>query len=127
MRKLAIVLLLLATAACFPEGDCDRDQIPQGGICLAGVPGATGADAAPPVDGSPPVDGDPGAVSTFGAVCTTIDQCGADTDVCAVIPGNAEGFCSRSGCAQDATLCPTGWVCFDASAYVAGYSLCIAG
>jgi hypothetical protein len=61
----------------------------------------------------------------WGDPCTGLEHCRCGLDLCAIQPGATCGFCTRSGCLQDPKICPQGWTCFDASAFQAGYSLCI--
>jgi hypothetical protein len=83
-------------------------------------------DAGPTIDAGNPDSGATPACtdSTFGKVCLTSENCGCDTGTCTGING-AQGFCTHLGCLQDASVCPAGWSCMDASVYQAGVSLCI--
>jgi hypothetical protein len=109
MRAL-LVLSLVASAACFSDGSCDPDQIATEGICIPTplLPDAQHRQA-----------------TTFGKVCTSGDECGPDTDACAVSPGAVEGFCTRVGCLAEPAMCPEEWTCFDASAFLPDFSLCV--
>ncbi len=56
----------------------------------------------------------------LGDVCREATECGADADYCAIFPGSEEGYCTRTGCAEDAMVCPRTWDCFDLSAFQPG-------
>jgi hypothetical protein len=60
----------------------------------------------------------------FGDVCAGDDSCAAPTDFCAKYPSDPTGYCTRTGCLTDASLCPDGWSCLDLSMY--GYpAICL--
>jgi hypothetical protein len=84
-----------------PESDTDA----------AGDEAATGGDAAE-------------CASQLGATCTQTSECTCDTSFCASMPGSP-GVCTRTGCLQDSSVCPSGWHCMDLSSYGAGLpSIC---
>lgn len=122
-----------AFASCGHYESCDPGMVMQYNICL---PGLVLGDAArpdlppdntcmpPPIpDGGAPVCDQP--ASGFGDKCTDTSQCRCGKDLCAIIPGESCGFCTRSACLGNPGICPPGWTCFDASAFQPGYSLCI--
>jgi hypothetical protein len=143
--RLACVVLALLGSSCGRYESCDPNQTLQFNVCFPGPSDA--APAAPGNDGAVAGDGaaDLGASSDgaaaceppaapamctaaaagFGDACSVTSQCHCSTDLCAVIPGQSCGFCTRSGCKADPSICPAGWTCYDASAYQAGYSLCV--
>jgi hypothetical protein len=91
--------------------------------------GATGADAAD--DGTQEDAGDDGdaasqcTASQLGVTCMQNSECTCDTSFCAAQPGMV-GFCTRTGCLQDASVCPTGWSCMDLASFGEGLpSICI--
>jgi hypothetical protein len=55
----------------------------------------------------------PSTTGSFGGPCTDVAACGAPTDYCLVRPGQSTGYCTRKGCNDDASVCPSGWSCFD--------------
>jgi hypothetical protein len=129
-------LLALAGAllglACGRYESCDPGQVLQFNVCFPGVVDGGRPDVAA-AGGSP---GDAGTseggggmcadkAAGFGETCTADAQCRCSTDLCAIVPGQTSGFCTRSGCMKDPTICPTGWSCYDASAFQPGYSLCV--
>jgi hypothetical protein len=56
----------------------------------------------------------------FGAPCTTDAQCTCAADYCALMPGQATGYCTFTGCVEDASVCPTDSSCFDVSIFQPG-------
>lgn len=50
--------------------------------------------------------------STFGQSCTNDNDCTGDSDICALKPGDSEGYCSIY-CDPNNDQCPTGFSCFD--------------
>jgi hypothetical protein len=121
--------------ACGKYESCDPGQVLQYNICLPAVADAGHPDTGAATDAAascrPPnfPDAGPstctGPAAGFGDPCTADDQCRCGKDLCAVIPGETCGFCTRSGCMADPSICPAGWKCFDASAFQPGYSLCV--
>jgi hypothetical protein len=55
-------------------------------------------------------------MSTFAQICLTADDCACDADFCAGYPGE-EGICTRTGCDEDPSVCPSDWNCTDLSAF----------
>ncbi len=113
MRTLCLFPLLLLLGGC-PLAECDDSQVLANGGCFVVEP-----DAAPGPDAG---DGDGGAdagdVQRLGLSCTATGQeCGGDADFCAVEPGKTDGFCTRTGCKTQPTLCPDGWICLDLSIF----------
>lgn len=70
--------------------------------------------------------GDAGACNAdveLGATCSdaiTHSECGCDADYCAIVPGDEQGYCTRTGCLDDPSVCPEGWSCFDVSVFEEG-------
>jgi hypothetical protein len=58
-----------------------------------------------------------GDAAGFGAPCKLPADCTCEADYCALMPGQATGYCTKQGCKQDASLCPSGWSCFDLSLF----------
>jgi hypothetical protein len=118
LRRALLLLASIAFAACFPEADrCDPDQRYSYGLCY------TIDAAASTVDGN-----DAGAsFAHFGDVCAGDGDCAAPTDYCAKYPSDPTGYCTRTGCLTDPSLCPNGWSCVDLSVYLAGLpAICLA-
>jgi hypothetical protein len=93
-----------------------------------GAPAAPDVDAgaAPPADpmGSQPSQDSCSAEqakASFGASCTDStnhsDCACAPANYCAQMPGQANGYCTAKGCKTDPSVCPSGWSCFDLSAF----------
>ena len=57
--------------------------------------------------------------TTFAAECLSNADCVCDSDFCAGYPGQV-GFCTRSGCDRDPSVCPSGYSCMDLSSFGAG-------
>ena len=79
--------------------------------------------------GSEPGDGEacsPGA--GFGASCTSDAECGCpEASYCAIMPGQAVGNCTATGCVDDPSVCPDDWSCFDISLFAPGQpAICLA-
>jgi hypothetical protein len=80
----------------------------------------TDADAGAPTTPSEPGEmmGEACSADAFGAACTTDADCAcAAAGYCALMPGQAEGYCTATGCIEDPAVCPSGWSCFDLSAF----------
>ena len=112
-----VLVLAIAMAACVPESDrCDPDQRYSYGLCYT-------IDAA-----VSPVDGNDANASFahYGDVCAVDGDCAAPTDYCAKYPSDPTGYCTRTGCLTDASLCPDSWSCLDLSVYLPGLpAICV--
>jgi hypothetical protein len=83
----------------------------------AGVP-----DSAVP---SPDAGGCTLPAAGFGATCKSDGDCPCAADYCALMPGQKTGYCTKTGCKEDATVCPNNWSCFDLSLFAASLpSIC---
>jgi hypothetical protein len=104
--RIAMIVLVAGLAggvcACKEDDPCPgKDLVNQNGTCVKAGP-----------DGAP--------VMGFGETCTdgtNHTDCDAPTDYCAVMPGQAQGFCTAQGCDVTPSLCPMGWSCFDLSQF----------
>lgn len=67
---------------------------------------------------APAPSGDAGA--GFGATCSDDSGCSAPASYCAKMPGAPTGFCTRTGCKTDQSICPPGWGCFDSARFQPG-------
>jgi hypothetical protein len=61
------------------------------------------------------------AQPTFGTTCSDTTNhsdcpCGP-ANYCAAMPGQTKGYCTAQGCKADPSVCPSGWSCFDLSAF----------
>ena len=105
--KTIVLFATFVLAACEPESErCDPDQRYSYGLCYT-------IDAAPS-------DGTAMTFPHFGDVCTGDPDCIAPTDYCAKYPSDPTGYCTRTGCLTDPTICPGGWSCLDLSVYLPG-------
>jgi hypothetical protein len=72
---------------------------------------------------------DADSLQCLGAMCTTSgksDACNCAADYCALMPGQTEGYCTRTGCKEDPSVCPADWSCLDLSQFLAGQpAICI--
>lgn len=69
-----------------------------------------------PADGSGPATSDAAAVGAgnWGASCGSDADCKAGlADYCAIQPGSVMGYCSKKGCAEAPSACPSGWSCLN--------------
>jgi hypothetical protein len=66
----------------------------------------------------PPVTPPP-TTGAFADPCSADAGCRTPTDYCLVRPGETAGYCTRKGCKDDPSVCPTGWSCFDLSRFEA--------
>ncbi len=86
----------------------------------AGTPvtdaGPSDAQSVRPDAGAP---GDGGG-SAFGRTCTTNPDCTAPADYCAVLPGQTQGYCTATGCTENASVCPSGWGCLNLALFTPG-------
>lgn len=94
-------------AACADEEHlCDPDQTFSQGVCY-----------------DPPTEDE--TFAHFGDTCTDDTGCEAPTSFCVKLPGAASGYCTATGCLEDASVCPADWVCTDLSSYGPGLpSIC---
>jgi hypothetical protein len=136
-RVLAYLVLFAAAAAagassCGQYESCDPGQTLVSNVCFSSSDGGgtppTGDAAGSCVLREIPDGGDPmctDKASGFGDNCTLDSHCRCATELCGIQAGQACGFCTRRGCLQDPSICPPGWSCFDATAFQAGFSLCV--
>jgi hypothetical protein len=88
-----------------------------------GTPAAvSGTASAPAWTGASGSTCDAASSRGFGAACSTS---GADAEACpcapagycALMPGQTQGYCTATDCKSNPSLCPSGWSCFDLSAF----------
>jgi hypothetical protein len=58
-----------------------------------------------------------GDADGFGASCQDATDCSCKADYCALMPGQRQGVCTVQGCKADPSICPSGYSCFDLSAF----------
>lgn len=123
MNPRLLLSTLLALAACCAALGCHDECAagyalenhlcfaPQGGA-EAGAPGGGGAAGR----GAGEEAGASGCEPTFGAECLTSAECSCDATFCAGYPGEV-GVCTRTGCVEDSSVCPSDWGCMDLAAF----------
>ncbi|HEY6878795.1 MAG TPA: hypothetical protein VI299_12285, partial [Polyangiales bacterium] len=78
---------------------------------------------APSPDASTPAATDGGTCTLpndgFGATCKVDADCPCAANYCALMPGQKTGTCTKTGCKDDPSLCPSGYRCFDLSVFAA--------
>ncbi len=126
-RKTYGILIVAAAAAltgvaCLGGGRCDPGMVLVKETCV--VVTDAGASAAPlsatvPTGESAGI-GDGGAAACmpgqgFGSKCKVTSECPCGLDYCNTFANMNE--CTRTGCKDDPKRCPTGWTCFDPSAF----------
>jgi len=115
---LAATALVCLISACNEDAPCDEDQILVNGYCVPGP--ADAAVTAPPTSGI-----DASVPAVFGQICTTTAECVAPTNFCSIIPGDASGTCTASGCEVDPSICPATWTCLDLTPFGQALHICI--
>ncbi len=70
--------------------------------------------------GKPGSDASTKPPSTFGVACATDATCSGVANYCAKMPGQAQGYCTATGCKSNASVCPSGWGCLDISLFQPG-------
>jgi hypothetical protein len=106
----------------FVYGEADAEPAPVEPTPSADA-GASGEDAGP---GEPEACDLPGADEQgFGATCSLDTDCTCAADYCALQPGSSQGYCTKTGCKEDASICAEGWGCTDLSIFAPGLpSIC---
>jgi hypothetical protein len=107
--------LVLGLTDCGEQ--CDPGYHLERHLCFVDLP--AGGDA-----GGAGNDGEAGAAgacseTTFAKECHDDADCVCDSDFCAGYPGQI-GFCTRTGCDADPSVCPSGYSCMDLSSFGAG-------
>lgn len=119
--KRFLVVLGLALVGCEIDDPCDANQREEHGVCMSTLSDA-GADGSP--DGGDGDAGDAGCLDDphayFDDPCTRHDSptdCPCSAYICVAEQMDQEGYCSRLGCLDDETICPSGWDCLDVEAF----------
>lgn len=131
LRVLALSLLTAGTffVGCATTAKCGEGESYCGGFCLPlpscpqpseGAGG--GSSSAGAGNGSDSCAGGGETGVEFGDTCTdgdTHSDCGCPAPICAVQPGQDEGFCTQIDCdlGDPSGSCPSGYVCTDFSAF----------
>jgi hypothetical protein len=106
---LALTVLVPLFTGC--EDDCGSGYVRSDHLCRAAADGGGEAGAAGTPAGAANCD-----VSTFAQTCLTHDECECDADFCAGFPGE-EGVCTRTGCDEDESVCPSDWGCLNLASF----------
>lgn len=121
ITSITVVLSIIAIFGCANTATCDPDQRFKNGMCFPKAAQAAVTDAGG--DAEPgPVTCTPDAAPTgqFNRTCTKHSECGCPAPVCAVPPGQKQGFCTRT-CLDDPAVCPSNFNCIDLSAIDPSY------
>ena len=121
MTRIGSVVLGVAVVTSLASGcedDCGAGYERFDPLCRVSRSEADGGEGnATPAGGAAGVAGATECeVMTFGQPCLTVEDCECDADFCAGLPGE-EGFCTRTGCDTDASVCPSAWECTDLSPF----------
>lgn len=109
--------------ACVAAAEADAAGAAGQGAGDAGGSVNGGAGGAPAAGSG--AGGEPGAPEgEFGATCVEDAECAEPAPFCAVQPGQPIGICTVTGCAADASLCPSGWYCLDLTS-VGAEDICV--
>jgi hypothetical protein len=116
MRTFILVGFFLAGCHIDP---CDPGQTKvQNSSCVPDMPSSSGggpssdAGSGDETGDAPPAAGSAAncsQTSRLGDVCADSADCQCLTDLCAIPPGETIGSCTRTGCADDPSVCPAGF------------------
>ena len=122
----ALLAAALLTAGCANTATCDPNERFKEGMCFPKPAEAPPSDAATDGANTPAVcTADAALTGEFGRTCTKHSECGCPAPICAVPPGQTEGFCTQA-CTNDPSICPSGYRCIDLSAIDPSYpSTCL--
>jgi hypothetical protein len=124
---------LALSYGCAADATCDPGFEVEDGSCVplpppTDVPDGQGGAGGAPEDPSVCDDTKP-RTGTFGAACSDGEghsDCACPAPICAIQPGATSGFCTQIHCDRDASVCPSGFSCFDLSALDPAYpSTCV--
>jgi hypothetical protein len=131
----ALSSLLSVWQGCANDASCDPGYEVVNGSCVSVAPpppppSGGGGEGGAPFDPSVCDETRP-ATGTFGAACTdgmNHTDCACPAPICAIQPGMTTGFCTQIDCDADASVCPSGWSCFDLSVIDPSYpATCVEG
>ena len=122
----AIPAAALLATGCANTATCDPNERLKEGMCFPKPAEAPPSDAAADGAGGPATCTEDAALTgEFGRKCTAHAECGCPAPVCAIQPGQTEGFCTQV-CTNDPSVCPSGYRCIDLSAIDPSYpSTCL--
>ena len=111
VRSLGVVLCAVLGASCLGDRRCDPGMVLENQACTYPA-----ADAAPvvttPVSSTASNTADGGMCSAgegFGAKCKVASDCPCGLDYCNTWMNANE--CTRTGCKDNPSICPKGWMC----------------
>jgi hypothetical protein len=125
--------IVLAVLGCSVEPCPDGQRKDDTGFCVVEAgsePGGEGGAAgAEPATGGVVGEGGAGTCenpSAFEDPCMTSADCRCEVNYCALQPGASEGICTRTGCVEDPSVCPSNLICFDLSVFDSSLpSICV--
>jgi len=108
--KWALLLSVCLALGC-TSSHCDPDQLLADDLCLD-ISSVDGGSCQPADDAG---DG-------FGISCVTTSDCPCGFDYCLDVDngGSGGGYCTKSGCGANASLCPATWSCIDYAEFISG-------
>lgn len=123
LASLLLALGLVATAC--DSSDCDPGQTYRDGLCYPdpdAAPAEGTADAGTDAADAGTIDAGAAdaavdAFAHYGDVCEETAECEAPSNYCAIQPGETVGYCTHTGCVEDASVCPDDWSCLDLSVF----------
>lgn len=123
---ITVLATVLLTSGCANTASCDPDERFKEGMCFPKPAEAPPNDAAADGANTPAVcSADATLTGEFGKTCAAHSECGCPAPICAIQPGQTEGFCTRV-CTNDPSVCPSGYRCIDLSAIDPSYpSTCL--
>ena len=118
MRFACCLLACSVLSACLPDDVCDKGFSEKSGLCFADQSAST-KDSSVSTDEDSGSSNDTDASSTaapdyshFGDACTTNAECKEPAPACL----GPLGYCSRTQCMDDPSVCPPDFECMDISA-----------
>ena len=119
-KNISMVFLAALASACANDASCDPDQRFSNGMCLPMASASSKGDAGADADVPKICTADAAPAGEFNRTCTHHSECGCPAPVCAVAPGQKQGFCTQI-CPNDPSICPSGFRCVDLSAVDPSY------
>ena len=111
--------MLLIACSDSKDDACGKGLVYSNGSCVAaGTGGSAGSSAT--TGGASSSTGGSAATGSFGKVCSVNTDCTEDTNYCAHSPVDPMPYCTASGCDADASVCPSGWTCFNVGQFAPG-------
>jgi hypothetical protein len=102
------------------DDSCGTTLVYRDGSCTASASGGSGGSPTTTGGASATGGSDQTAPDGFGVVCEINTDCTGKTNYCAHSPVDPAPYCTASGCDADASVCPTGWTCFNVGQFAPG-------